>query len=125
MPNFTMKSDGYNNAQSASMTVANNEVVHITNFTDATIVGTFNISATSNFSVLDSDGRGPRGAELVSGLESAGDDPVIKLQPGGSILLVAGSAGALNVQEDDIRTTHGTVSADGQYVYVSLTNAVT
>ena len=126
MPFIRFDANGESTAQNNSLTIANAEVIHLYNATQATVEGTFNIGDSTTLEVLETNNRGPKNAELISGLESAGDDPVFRFGPGGSIFLLASSAGAMNLSTAGaVKTSHGTSVADDQFLYINLTNAVT
>ena len=134
MPSISFDADGGHSA-SSTLTVANNEVVHIYNATDYSVSGTYNVAAAAVVRVVDSEGRAPKNARILnkSGIGSivdavagtAGTDPEIEMEPGGSIFLQFTTGGASNFAEDSVTINGHTTLIDNQHVYFSLTDAIT
>ena len=112
-----------NLAGSASTThtgVVANAHFFIINSTDATI--TFSVTGvetgttTATNPVIDTN-RSASGNEPSHNVHSNGE---VSLQPHSLVVYGAGSSTASDVTMNNVRTTHGTSVAEGEYVYITV-----
>ncbi len=132
MPSVKFTSAGTHPAGS-SITVASNGIFQIYNSTQTTLTGVLNVGANGTPRVVDTEGRGPKGVEVLnpgpvgsvkdgtSG--TAGADIELRMQPAGSIFIQLQAGSTVDFVANAMKPAHTGNLVTDQHLFYDLNSA--